>query len=56
MDNKCMYIPNDDALNYLHIEIKSKFETFGHSTEISNQSEFSEVLEVYKPTNEKMLL
>ena len=53
MANKFMNLPNDDAQNYPFFRLQSVVETFGHSTEWTNQSKFFSVPKVVKPTNKK---
>ena len=56
MAEKLMYIPNADTQNYLIFSVKLVVETFEYSTLCMNQSIFTEVPKVVKPTNKEMLL
>ena len=54
--DKLIYIPNDDTQNYPFCRLKFVVETFEHSIKITNQSNFTKVPKVFKPTNKKTLL
>ena len=56
MAYKLKYIPNDDEQNNTFCRLKLVVETFEHSTQCTNQSKFTEVPKVVKPTNKKALL
>ena len=56
MADKLMFIPNDDTQNYLFCRFKLVVETFEHSIFLINQSKFTKVSKVVKPTNKKTLL
>ena len=51
-------IPNDNTQNYpfCRLKLAVESETFKHSTKLTNQSKFTEVPKVVKPTNKKTLL
>ena len=54
--DKFMYIPNDGTQNYLICRLQLVVEeTFGHSTQWTNQSKFGKK-KVDKPTNKNTLL
>ena len=53
---KLMYIPIDDTQNYPFCRLKLVAEMLEHSTLWINQSKFTEVQKVVKPTNNKTLL
>ena len=55
MADKLMYITNDDTQNYHFCRLKLVVETFEHSTWLTNQSKFTEVPKVVKPTNKETL-
>ena len=48
-----MNIPNDDTQYYPFCRLKLVVETFEHSTYLTNQSKFTKVPKVDKPTNKK---
>ena len=51
-----MITPNDDTQNYFFSRLQIVVETFEHSTLWSNQSKFTKVPKVGKPTKKKSLL
>ena len=53
MANKLMWISNDDTQKYPFCRLQFVVETFGHSTLWTNQSKFTEVPKVIKPTIKK---
>ena len=53
MDDKLMYIPNDDAQNYLLCRFKLAVEKFGH---VMNQpKKFKKIPKVVESTNKETL-
>ena len=58
MADKLMDIPNDNTQNYpfCRSKLAVKSEMFRHSTKLTNQSKFTKVPKVVKPTNKKKLL
>ena len=56
MADKLMYIPNVKTQNYSFYRLKLLVKTFKHSTLLTNQSKFTKVPKVFKPTNNKKLL
>ena len=51
--DKLMYIPNDDAQNYLFCRLNLTVETLKPLTKLTNQLKFTKILNVVKPTNKK---
>ena len=56
MADNVMYIPNYDTRNNPLFKLKLVVETFEHSTKWTNESKFTKVPKVVKPTNKKTLL
>ena len=54
MDEKLMYISDDDTQNYPFCRLQLVFETFGHSVKWTIKNS-TKVPKVVKPTNKKML-
>ena len=53
MADELIYIPNDDIQNYPFGRLQLVVETFGHSNKLTNQSKFTIIPKVVKPTNKK---
>ena len=56
MADKLMYIPNDNTQNCPFCNVKLVVETFEQATKYSNQSKFTKVPKIVKPTNKNTLL
>ena len=51
IDDKLMYISNNDKQNYLFCRLQSLVETFGHYLSRNNQTQMKKNTKSFNPTN-----